>query len=423
MAEKIFVTDAQVKAAQILVDRDRALGREPDPATRKIAEARREHSAGSSPGSPGATRRTAVNFWDALDAAEQEALGSVASMRTYPAGAVLMTQGEPADHIIVLLGGRTKISVAGDGRERVLAVRGLGQLVGERAAFQGSVRSATVAALEVVWALVVQNEDFTDFLRDHPRVLGILHDQLYDRLTEGPTKYGRDEGDRDRARSGPDVGMANTGQVGDDLAADRPRRRLEVLNGENCTVVLSDAYGFNADALNVSDRFLIREALQTMMATALHGIPDMWTIDRGDDFLTVVQPSTPTAEVMSRLLKELPPAIEWHNKSQPAAARFQLRLAVNVGPVYGDATSSYGEAVIVATPLLEASDFEEASVNRTASLAIVISPFVYETVIKYGPDLDEMATYTQVPVEVRGSSTTAWLKVIPGDPAARGTQA
>jgi CRP-like cAMP-binding protein len=409
MAEKIFVTEAQVKAAQMLVDRDRALGREPDPATRRIAEARREHSAGSSSGSTGAPRRAAVSFWDALDPAEQEALTSVASMPVYDAGARLMSEGEPADHVIVILGGRAKISVDRDGRERVLAIRGLGELVGERAALQGRVRSATVTALEVVWALVVKSEDFTAFLRDHPRVVGIVQDLLYDRLTEGPVEYDRDEG---RLRDGPDDGVAATGRAGDDLTADRPRHRLDVLNGENCTVVLADASGLGAGAPGDSGRLLIREALLTIMATALQGIPDTLTPDRNDGFLAVVPPSTPTAEVMSELLKELPGAIERYNRSKHASPRVQLRLAVNVGPVFGDAIGVAGEAIVVASPLLHAPDFAEASVNSAASLAIIISPFVYETVIKYGPDLNETASYTQVSVEVRGSSTTAWMKVI-----------
>lgn len=42
MTEKIVVTDAQVKAAQMIVDRDRAIGRETDEATRMIAEAKPE---------------------------------------------------------------------------------------------------------------------------------------------------------------------------------------------------------------------------------------------------------------------------------------------------------------------------------------------------------------------------------------------
>ncbi len=423
MAQKIFVTEAQVMAAQMLVDHERALGREPDPATRKIAEARRGYSAGSRPGSRDASRPAAVRFWEALDSAEREALSAVASWRTFAAGSRLMTEGERADQVIVIFGGRTKVSVDEDGTERVLAVRGLGELVGERAALQASVRSATVTALEMVWALVVPSEDFVGFVRDHPRVLDILHDQFYDRLTEAPMGYGRDEQYRDHLRIAPAHSVAATDRSGGERAAKRPPHRLEVLNGENCTVFLSDVAGFGARTRTDSDRMLIRKALLRMTAEALQGLPEVWTLDRGDGLLTVLPPSISTPEVMTRLLKELPAAIERHNRSQHASARFQLRLAINVGPVFGDAAGVSGEAIIVASRLLEAPYFKEAVVDSAASLGIVISPFVYETFIRPGPDLSEVASYIQVPVEVRGSSTTAWMKVISQDLAAQHSHA
>lgn len=40
MTEEIVVTDAQVKAAQMIVDQDKSAGRETDESIRKIAEAR-----------------------------------------------------------------------------------------------------------------------------------------------------------------------------------------------------------------------------------------------------------------------------------------------------------------------------------------------------------------------------------------------
>jgi CRP-like cAMP-binding protein len=385
MARKIFVTEAQVMAAQMLVDRERALGREPDAATRTIARARSWHSADGRPESRGASRPAAIRFWDALDSAERDALSAVASWRTFAPGSRLMTEGERADQVIVIFGGRTKVSVNEDGRERVLAVRGLGELVGERAALQASVRSATVTALEVVWALVVRSEDFADFVRDHPSVLDILHNQIYDRLTEEPMEYADGEEYRDHPP-------------------------MEVLAGENCTVFASDVVGFDAHTRTDGDRILIREALIRITAEALQGIPDVWTQDRGDGLLTVLLPSISTSEGMTRLLKELPGAIERHNRSHHASARFQLRLAINVGPVFGDVASVSGEAITVAARLLEAPYFQEAVADSAASLGIVISPFVYETFIKPGPDLSEVASYIQVPVEVEGSSTNAWMR-------------
>jgi CRP-like cAMP-binding protein len=398
VTERIFVTDAQVMAAQMLVDRDRTLGREPDPATRKIAEARPGYSAGSHPRSGGASHPAAVRFWEALDSAEREALRAVASWQTFAPGATLMTEGEQADLVIVIFGGRTKVSTAEDGRERVLAVRGLGEVVGERAALQAGVRSATVTALDMVWALVVPSEDFVGFVRDHPRVLDILHDQIYHQLAEKPAT------------------IATTKQSGDDRTAERPPHGLDVLNGENCTVFLSDVVRFAANTRSDSDRVLIRDALFRMTAEALQGIAGVWTLDRTDGLLTVLPPSISTEEGVARLLKELPAAIERHNRSQRASARFQLRLAINVGPVFGDAARVYGEAITVASRLLEAPSFEQAFAGSTASLGIVISPFVYETFIRPGPDLSEVASYIQVPVEVRGSSTTAWMKVVSRDP-------
>jgi len=188
-----------------------------------------------------------------------------------------------------------------------------------------------------------------------------------------------------------------------------------VLNGENCTVLLSDV--IEADhARTDRDRLVIREALWSMTAAALQDIPDVWSFDGDDGLLTVVPPSTPTEEVMTRLLKELPGAIERHH----VGANFQLQLAVNVGPVFGDAAGVSGEAIVVAGLLLEAPHFKKAIVNSSARLGIIISPFIYETFIRPGEDLNEVASYTQTPVEIRGSSTTAWLRVIPANPAAAG---
>ena len=122
-----------------------------------------------------ASGSAAVSFWESLYPTEREALRSMASWRTFAAGASLMEEGERADYVMVILGGRVKICVDENGSERVLAVRGLGQIVGERGALKVSVRSATVIALDMIWALVVQTKDFAAFISAHPRVLDVGH--------------------------------------------------------------------------------------------------------------------------------------------------------------------------------------------------------------------------------------------------------
>jgi CRP-like cAMP-binding protein len=87
-----------------------------------------------------------ITFWDALTPVEQNALTSVATRRTYPAGATIFREGEAGDHVVVIRSGWTKICVHENGKERLVAERGPGQLVGERAALRRSVRSRSSTA-------------------------------------------------------------------------------------------------------------------------------------------------------------------------------------------------------------------------------------------------------------------------------------
>jgi CRP-like cAMP-binding protein len=343
-------------------------------------------------------------FWDRLEPVEREALRSVASWRTFAAGAKIMEEGGRADHVMVILGGQAKICVDENGRERILAVRGLGQLVGERAALEVSVRSATVVALDMVWALVVQTKDFAAFISTHPRVLDIVQDQQ-DQLH---TRYARN------GRAGSPTwpaGDAAGEQPGIGLPPGNAKKRSLRLNGENCTVFLTDVADFASRTRTDGDRLLIREALLNMTQMAMRGFPDARSEDRGDGFLTVVPPDVSTARVLDQLLKELPSALDLYNGSQRESARFKLRLAVNVGPVVTDMSGVSGEAIIVAARLVEAPRFKTALAESTGALGVIASPFVYENVVRHGTDPDDVASYCQVPVEVKESDTTAWMKV------------
>ena len=321
-----------------------------------------------------AARGVPVRFWDVLDPTEREVLRSMASSRTFAAGARIMAEGERADHVMVILGGQVKVGVHESGAERVLAVRGPGQLVGERAALQAGLHSASVVALDTVSGLVVRINDFAAFIGAHPRVLNLTQNLL-------------DRGDIEKQRRSP------------------------VLTGENCTVLLTDVVGFGARSRTDSDRRLIRKTLFQMTQTALRGMPDAQSEDRGDGILTVVPPNVSTMKVVDRLLDKLPAALELHNRTQPEPARFKLRLAVSVGPVVSDMGVS-GEAIIVAARLVNAPRFKEAVAGSAASLGVIVSPFVYETVIRHSTDSREAASYSQVLVEVKESITTAWMKLL-----------
>lgn len=295
----------------------------------------------------------------------------------------LIQEGDRTDHVFVILGGSTEIRLEKYGVERVVAIRGPGELVGERAALQISVRSASVVAVETVHALVARIRDFAGFVSDHPRVLGIIERQAHERYGTGA----------------PACAPITTA---------RPAR-ARLLAGENCTVMLSDVVGFGADWRTDEDRRMIREALFSMTHTVLADLPDEWSWDdRGDGLLTVVSPSVPTARVLAHLHKELPAALEEYNRVSPASARIQLRVAINVGPVTSDMMGVSGVAIIVTARLVEALAFKKAMDESRASLGIIASPFIYNSVIRHGPYLEG---YSKVPVEVKEFRTAAWMKL------------
>jgi hypothetical protein len=186
-------------------------------------------------------------------------------------------------------------------------------------------------------------------------------------------------------------------------------RHSHPLSGENCTVVLSDVTAFGARTRTDKDRRIIREALFGITHAALRGIPDVWSWDdRGDGLLTVVPPSVPTAEVIGQLHRSLPAALDDHNRTYHDSAQIRLRVAVNVGPVATDSIGLSGEAIIVTARLIEAPLFKKAMDTRGASLGVIASTFIYETVIRHDPDL---TGYACVRVDVKETTTPAWMKV------------
>jgi class 3 adenylate cyclase len=149
--------------------------------------------------------------------------------------------------------------------------------------------------------------------------------------------------------------------------------------------------------------------LFSMTHAALQNLPDVWSWDDcGDGLLIVVPPSVPTALVIRHLHKELPAALEEHNRAHRDQARIRLRVAIDVGPVVTDAMGVTGEAIIVSARLVEAPLFKEAMARDKADLGIIVSAFIYDNVIRH--DLG-LSGYLRVQADVKESSLQARMKI------------
>ena len=122
-----------------------------------------------------------------LTVGEQADLKAIASISRYPAGNVLFHIGEEADFVLFMLKGFVKIIVPGP-TERIVGLRGPGQVVGEMAAIRKKPRSASVFAVDAVEAYFIPGHEWLKFLHEHPRAALA---QLYtadERLAEATRK-------------------------------------------------------------------------------------------------------------------------------------------------------------------------------------------------------------------------------------------
>jgi CRP-like cAMP-binding protein len=125
----------------------------------------------------------AINFWNILSPAEQRAFARTARRETFGPGTVLMSEGDQAGEVHVILDGWVKVCLDEDGLERLIAVRGPGDLVGEGGTMPGNVRSASVIARDAVQALVMKTADYTAFVAEYPGIPDLVKKQTYDRVT------------------------------------------------------------------------------------------------------------------------------------------------------------------------------------------------------------------------------------------------
>ena len=132
--------------------------------------------------------------------------------------------------------------------------------------------------------------------------------------------------------------------------------------------------------------------------------------DRGDGLLIVVPPRISTMAILDGLPLRLAEALKRHNHRSSDAVRIQLRVAVHVGPVMTDMMGLSGEAIICAARLLDAPPLKRALAETAAHLGIIVSTFVYESVVKHG-DSDG---FRQTRVKVKESRLDAWMRLTGG---------
>ena len=332
------------------------------------------------------SRRPGVSFWQLLTLDEQRSLSASGQMVTFKTGSVICRQGERADHILLIMSGWTRVFTEHEDGITVIAERGPGDLIGERAVMMVRWMSASVVALDDVQALRVPEEGFATFLRVYPRANALLEHQVYQRLTE------------DRDGTGPDARAASwTGQI--------------------CPIVLTDITAFGSSSRNDTDRLKLRKLTNDLMPEAFAAASlswrDCYTEDRGDGTLIVVPPHIPGGLLLEQALSHLAATLRQHNEQAPDPMRMQLRVALHAGPVIADPQGMTGNAINHTARLVQAKILGKQLTQTQADLGIIVSAFFYDNVIKqHDGQPPASARYQQIRFQDKEHMLTAWTHLI-----------
>jgi CRP/FNR family transcriptional regulator, cyclic AMP receptor protein len=118
-----------------------------------------------------------------LGAEERNALVARVQVRAYCAGETIFSMGSPGDHIMAVLSGSVRISVASPGgKEIVLAIVQPGELFGEIALLDGKERTANARAITACHLAILEQRDVLVLLDRHPEIWPKLVEVLCSRL-------------------------------------------------------------------------------------------------------------------------------------------------------------------------------------------------------------------------------------------------
>lgn len=110
-----------------------------------------------------------------LDPTDLGELATVCVPRSFRRDQYLMYQGDPGDHLVVVVDGLVKITVTSDrGDEMVLATLGAGEVLGELSVIDQGPRSASVVAVRRTTTLVVTRTALITAMQHSPALLDAL---------------------------------------------------------------------------------------------------------------------------------------------------------------------------------------------------------------------------------------------------------
>ena len=178
------------------------------------------------------------------------------------------------------------------------------------------------------------------------------------------------------------------------------------------SIVVTDVENFTDPHRTNLDQLVIRHSLYEIIRSvfALAGV-DWRTCrieDRGDGVFILIPSGVPKALLATRVLNHLEAALGRYNSRCLAHTGIRLRLALHAGEVHYDGHGVTGCAINHVFRLVEATAVKAALKESSGQLAIIVSDWFYEEVIRHYPAA-EPGSYRRV--RVMAASVPAWVRL------------
>lgn len=127
-----------------------------------------------------------ADFFSSLSPENQAALLETLAHVQYPAGQLLIREGDHLEYLYLVVDGQVEaIKSLGTPDERLLGVRGAGNLLGEMSLFDPENKyTASVRAVSTVQALQMSRAEFEALIQDHPTLVYYLLQQMSRRFEQ-----------------------------------------------------------------------------------------------------------------------------------------------------------------------------------------------------------------------------------------------
>jgi hypothetical protein len=184
------------------------------------------------------------------------------------------------------------------------------------------------------------------------------------------------------------------------------------------TIVVVDVAGFMNPARTMAHQQAVHDGMYDVLRRAFAEVgvdlDAACTVeDRGDGALILVPPEIPKSLLTDQFPSRLVAELRRYNAVHATEAMFQLRVGLHAGEVRQNSRGAVSPAINLAFRILDASAAKLALRRTAALLALIASDFFYHEVIEQDPAA-EPDTYHRIPVQVKETSTEAWLRVSEG---------